>query len=211
MIPINDLLIFALAALGLVITPGPNMIYLISRSITQGRWAGVISLAGVVVGFLVHILLVSFGLTAVLFNIPYAYFILKSLGVCYLLYLAIQSVLPNGKGIFEIREDLKVDKPGKLFSMGFLTSALNPKIAVFYLSFFPQFIKIENGSVLTQSLELGVTQMLVSFSINLLIVITAAKVAKWFAKNPFWIRVQKWFMASVLSGLAIKMALDKSK
>lgn len=211
MIPIKELLIFALAAFGLVITPGPNMIYLISRSITQGRWAGFISLAGVVVGFLVHILLVSFGLTAVLFTIPYAYLILKSLGVCYLLYLAAQSVLPKGKGIFEIREDLKADKPRKLFSMGFLTSALNPKIAVFYLSFFPQFIKIGNGSVLTQSLELGFTQMLVSFSINLLIVLTAAKVAEWFAKNPFWVRIQKWFMASILSGLAIKMALDKGK
>lgn len=211
MIPIKELLIFALAALGLVITPGPNMIYLISRSITQGRWAGFISLSGVVVGFLVHILLVSFGLTAVLFTIPYAYLTLKSLGVCYLLYLAVQAVLPNGKGIFEIRDDLKIDKPVKLFSMGFLTSALNPKIAVFYLSFFPQFIKIENGPVLTQSLELGFTQMLVSFSINLLIVLTAAKVADWFVQNPLWIKIQKWFMASVLTGLALKMALDKGK
>jgi threonine/homoserine/homoserine lactone efflux protein len=211
MIPVKELLIFALAALGLVITPGPNMIYLISRSITQGRWAGFISLSGIVVGFLVHILLVSFGLTAVLFTIPYAYLTLKSLGVCYLLFLAVQAVLPDGKGIFEIREDLKTDKPVRLFSMGFLTSALNPKIAVFYLSFFPQFIKIENGPVLTQSLQLGFTQMLVSFSINLLIVLTAAKVADWFAQNPLWIKIQKWFMASVLSGLALKMALDKGK
>ncbi|GAB3524194.1 LysE family translocator [Emticicia fontis] len=211
MIPAKDLLIFVLAAFGLVITPGPNMIYLISRSITQGRWAGLISLAGIVVGFGVHILLVSFGLTAVLFTIPYAYLVLKSLGVCYLLYLAVLSVWPNGKGVFEIREDLKADKPHKLFSMGFLTSTLNPKIAVFYLSFFPQFIKVENGSVLTQSLELGFTQVVVSFSINLLIVLSAAKVAEWFAKNPFWIKIQKWFMASVLSGLALKMALDKGR
>lgn len=211
MIPIQELLIFILAALMLVITPGPNMIYLISRSITQGRRAGLISLAGIIVGFTFHVTMVSVGLTAVLFAVPFAYTTLKFLGVFYLLYLAFQAVNPKNQGIFEARTDLKEDKPSKLFSMGFLTSVLNPKIAAFYLSFFPQFIKPEYGNVFWQSIQLGITQMGVSFSVNFLIVLSAAQMSLWFAKNPFWVKVQKWFMASVLTGLALRMALDKTK
>lgn len=195
----------------LVITPGPNMIYLISRSITQGRKAGLISLAGIITGFTFHVTMVSVGLTAVLFTIPYAYSVLKTLGVCYLLFLAFQAINPKNQGIFVARKDLKQDKPAKLFSMGFLTSVLNPKIAVFYLSFFPQFIKLEYGNIFFQSLQLGIIQMCVSFTVNFLIVLSAAQMSFWFSQNPFWVKVQKWFMASVLSGLALKMALDKSK
>jgi threonine/homoserine/homoserine lactone efflux protein len=211
MIPFNELLLFLLAAFGLVISPGPNMIYLISRSITQGRKAGLISLAGVLCGFLFHIIMVSFSLTAVLFTIPYAYTVLKTAGVIYLLYLAWQAIKPGGKNIFEARQDLQDDPPGKLFSMGFFTNVLNPKVAVFYLSFFPQFIKPEYGSVFRQSITLGFTQALVSFTVNFIIVLVAAKAARWFAANPKWIRIQKWFMASVLTGLAVRMALDKGK
>lgn len=211
MIPIQELLIFILAALILVITPGPNMVYLISRSITQGRKAGLISLAGIISGFLFHVTMVSVGLTAVLLTIPFAYTTLKMLGVVYLLYLAFQAVNPKNQGFFEARKDLKEDKPKKLFSMGFLTSVLNPKIAVFYLSFFPQFIKPEFGSVFIQSLQLGITQMMVSFSVNFVIVLSAAKISVWFGENPFWVKIQKWFMASILTGLAFRMALDKAK
>lgn len=211
MIPLNELLIFILAALLLVITPGPNMMYLISRSITQGKKAGIISLSGIVFGFLFHIVLVSFGITAVLFAVPLAYDILKISGICYLLYLAFQAVRPNGRNIFQANENLIIDKPKKLFSIGFLTSVLNPKIAVFYLSFFPQFIKPEYGSIMTQSLELGITQVLVSFTVNFIIVLTAAKIASFFAKKPMWLKVQKWFMAGVLTSMAIKMAFTKAK
>ena len=211
MIPFNELLIFILAALVLVITPGPNMIYLISRSITQGKKAGLVSLAGIIVGFTSHITMVSVGLTAVLFTIPYVYATLKFLGVFYLLYLAFQAVKSKSKGLFETRKDLKNDSPSKLFSMGFFTSVLNPKIAVFYLSFFPQFIKPEFGSVFFQSIQLGFTQMTVSFTVNFLIVLFAARMSVWFGENPLWVKVQKWVMASVLSVLAIKMALDKAK
>lgn len=211
MIPFHDLLFFVLAALVLVISPGPNMIYLISKSITQGKKSGMISLAGVVCGFLFHIIMVSFGLTAVLLAVPLAYTVLKTLGTVYLLYLAFQAVKPNSRNIFEAEQNGSFDSPKKLFTVGFLTNVLNPKVAVFYLSFFPQFIKPEYGSVLTQSLELGVIQVFVSFSVNFIIVLTAAKVAVFFAGNPFWIKVQKWFMASVLTFLAVKMALSKAK
>ena len=211
MIPFNDILLFAIAALVLVISPGPNMIYLISRSITQGKKAGLISLIGVICGFVFHIIMVSFGLTAVLFAVPFAYSLLKALGVFYLLYLAYQAIKPNSKNIYETNKDLPHDKPKKLFIIGFLTNVLNPKVAVFYLSFFPQFIKPEYGSIMIQSLQLGATQIFVSFSINFIIVLTASKAALFFDKNPSWVKAQKWFMASVLSGLAIKMAISKAK
>ncbi|MDV3929017.1 lysine transporter LysE [Elizabethkingia anophelis] len=211
MIPIHDLIFFIIAAFILVISPGPNMIYLISRTITQGKKAGLTSLAGVICGFLFHIVMVSFGLTAVLFSVPYAYVVLKTLGTVYLLYLAYQAIKPNSKNIFEVDRNISIDRPRKLFTVGFLTNVLNPKVAVFYLSFFPQFIKPQYGSIFTQSLELGIIQVFVSFSINFIIVLTAAQAARFFAKNPTWIKAQKWFMASVLGFLAIKMALSKAK
>ena len=211
MIPIHDLIFFIIAAFILVISPGPNMIYLISRTITQGRKAGLTSLTGVICGFLFHIVMVSFGLTAVLFAVPYAYVVLKTLGTVYLLYLAYQAIKPNSKNIFEVDQNISIDRPRKLFTVGFLTNVLNPKVAVFYLSFFPQFIKPQYGSIFTQSLELGGIQVFVSFSINFIIVLTAAQAARFFAKNPTWIKVQKWFMASVLGFLAINMALSKAK
>ncbi|WP_353118249.1 LysE family translocator [Myroides odoratus] len=211
MIPFQALLLFALAALILAITPGPNMVYLISRTLSQGQKAGLISLLGVIIGFLFHIVLVSFGLTAVLFTIPYAYTVLKWTGALYLVYLAFQALKPNGKNIFAVEETLKVDAPGKLFSIGFLTNVLNPKVAVFYLSLFPQFIKPAYGSIFFQSLTLGTTQLVISFLTNLLIILFAAKLASFFQKQPFWLKIQKWFMGSILLFLAVKMALSKAK
>lgn len=210
MIPFNDLLLFGLAALIMVLSPGPNMIYLISRSLSQGKKAGIVSLLGVMCGFLFHILMVSFGLTAIFFAVPYAFVVVKFLGVGYLLYLAYNAVKSKNK-IFDADQNLKSDKPLKLFNIGLLTNILNPKMAVFYLSFFPQFIKPEHGSILGQSFQLGITQILISFLVNFLIVISAAKMANWFSKKPIWLRIQKWFMTSVLTGLAVKMALTKAK
>lgn len=210
MIPYSDLLIFIIAAFGLVITPGPNMIYLISRSISQGKQAGMISLAGVIVGFLFHVIMVSFGLTAILMAVPFAYTFLKWLGVGYLLYLAWNAIKPGSKSVFETTS-LKDDSNFKLFQMGFLTNVLNPKIAVFYMSFFPQFIKPEYGNVLLQNFQLGFTQMTVSFSVNLMIVLFASSISTWFSERPTWIKIQKWFMAGILGSLALKLALDKAK
>jgi threonine/homoserine/homoserine lactone efflux protein len=211
MIPFQELPFFMIAALILAISPGPNMIYLISKSITQGKKSGFISLTGVICGFIFHIIMVSFGLTAVLLAVPFAYTVLKIAGTVYLLYLAYQAIRPNSKNIFDVDRNITHDSPKKLFTVGFLTNVLNPKVAVFYLSFFPQFIKPGYGSVLTQSLELGIIQVILSFSINFLIVLTASKVALFFSNNPFWIKIQKWFMASVLTYLAIKMAFSKAR
>ncbi|SKA41738.1 Threonine/homoserine/homoserine lactone efflux protein [Chitinophaga eiseniae] len=205
------LLLFAFAALIMVLTPGPNMIYLVTRSVTQGRKAAMISLLGVACGLLFHITLVSFGLTSILMAIPYAYTTLKTIGVIYLLYMAWQAVKPGGRAVFETAGQLQHDTPLRLFSMGLFTSILNPKIAVFYMSLFPQFIKPEYGPVLLQSLTLGFIQLTISFTVNSLIIFSAAKVTRWFSTNPGWVRTQKWLMGSVFAGLALKMALDKGK
>ncbi len=207
MIPTNDLLLFAAAALFMALTPGPNMIYLVSRSICQGRKAGVISLFGVVSGFLVHMFAAAIGLTAVFLAVPLAYELLKWAGAAYLMWMAWQAVKPGARSLFEPAQ-LAEDSPRRLFLMGFVTNLLNPKIAVFYLSVFPQFVSPENGSVFRQSITLGVTQIGVSFSINLLIALFAASIAAWFAENPRWIAVQRYVMGFVLAGLAVRLALE---
>jgi threonine/homoserine/homoserine lactone efflux protein len=211
MIPLNELLIFALAALLLVVTPGPNMIYLISRSVTQGKKAGIISLFGVLAGFVFHIIMASAGLTAILFAVPFVYTLLKILGVIYLLYLAFQAVRSGSGNIFETKKNFQYDNPAKLFTTGFLTNVLNPKVAIFYISFFPQFIKPEYGSVMTQGLQLGIIHVLISFVVHFTLIMMASNAALFFARKPSWVRVQKWFMATVLASLAVKMAFTKTK
>jgi threonine/homoserine/homoserine lactone efflux protein len=206
-VPFNELLLFAGAALVMVLTPGPNMIYLISRSICQGRRAGVVSLLGVVAGFLVHMFAAAAGLTALFMAIPLAYEVLKWAGAAYLLYLAWQAVRPGARSPFEARA-LPIDPPRRLFLMGFLTNLLNPKIAIFYLSIFPQFVAPERGSVFAQSIELGLTQILVSFSVNLCIALCAARLAAWFARSPRWLAVQRWTMGTVLAALAVRLAME---
>src|SRR5688572_31222367 len=118
---IATLLGFALISLGMVLTPGPNMIYLISRSITQGPAAGLISLGGVALGFVFYMLSAAFGITALLFAVPYAYDALRFAGAAYLLWLAWQALRPGGQSPFRVHQ-LPADGPGKLFAMGLLTN-----------------------------------------------------------------------------------------
>jgi threonine/homoserine/homoserine lactone efflux protein len=210
MIPLTELLLFAGAALLMVLTPGPNMIYLISRSICQGRKAGVISLLGVVAGFLLHLFAAAVGLSALLLAEPLGYELLKWAGAAYLLWLAWQALKPGARSPFEPQQ-LPPDSASKLFAMGFLTNALNPKIAVFYLSVFPQFIDPTQGSVFLQSITLGCIQIVVSFSVNLLIALSAAGIASWFARNPTWLAVQRYFMGFVLGALAVRLALEQRR
>jgi threonine/homoserine/homoserine lactone efflux protein len=130
------LLGIALVELGLVIVPGPNMIYLISRSIAQGRRAGLISLAGVGIGFLVYLLAASAGLATLFALVPQIYLTLKLAGAAYLLWLAWNALRPGGASVFATQE-LEPDRPRKLFGMGLLTCLLNPKIAILYISLLP--------------------------------------------------------------------------
>ncbi|RDJ99570.1 LysE family translocator [Paraburkholderia lacunae] len=205
-----NLFMFGLVALGMVLTPGPNMIYLISRSICQGKRAGLISLGGVALGFVFYMLCAAFGITAFVFAVPYAYDTLRFGGALYLLYLAWQAVKPGGRSAFAVR-DLPVDTPRKLFSMGFITNLANPKIAVMYLSLLPQFITPGHGSVLTQSLALGSVQISISLAVNAIIAMMAGSISAFLSGRPLWLLVQRWLMGSVLTGLAVRMACESRK
>ncbi len=204
MLSTTNVLLFASAALLMALTPGPNMIYLISRSLCQGHAAGVMSWFGVVLGFTVHMVCAAVGLTALFMAVPLGYEVLKFAGAVYLLWLAWQAVRPGSRSPFEAR-DLPAESPRKLFTMGLLTSILNPKVAIFYLSVLPQFVSPESGSVLVQSLLLGTMQVCIGSTVNLVVTLSAASIAAWFAKNRQWLAVQRYLMGIVLGVLAIKL------
>ncbi|MCF5654423.1 LysE family translocator [Pseudomonas poae] len=204
----SSLLAYGLISLGMVLTPGPNMIYLISRSICQGRMAGLISLSGVALGFVVYMLSAALGITALLMAVPFAYDALRLGGALYLAYLAWQAIRPGGRSPFQVR-DLPKDSPRKLFTMGLVTNLLNPKVAVMYVSLLPQFIDPNgHGSVLAQSLVLGFTQIFISVSVNAVIACMAGSIAVFFVTRPRWQVVQRWVMGSVLMGLAVRIVVE---
>ncbi len=191
---------FAAVCLGMALTPGPNMLYL-------GRWAGIVSLVGTAAGFVVYLVCAALGITALLMAAPIAYDILRFGGALYLLWLAWQAIKPGGASPFQVRE-LPKDSPAKLISMGFLTNLLNPKAAMLYLSLLPQFIDPHHGDVLTQSLALGFSQIAISLTVNGCICLAAGTIAGFLATRPSFALIQRWLMASVLGGLAVKMATE---
>lgn len=204
MLTVSDLAWFALAALVMVLTPGPNMVYCLSRTLCQGRRAGLQSLAGVLLGFVAHLLAAAFGLTALLLAVPWMFGAIKMAGAAYLLWLAVQALASGGA--FQARV-LPHDGPARLFRMGLLTNLLNPKVAIFYLSFFPQFLHPERGDVLLQSLELGAVQIAVSGTVNTLLILGAARISGVLARRRGWLAAQRYLMSSLLAGLAVRIAL----
>jgi threonine/homoserine/homoserine lactone efflux protein len=207
MVDQHNLMGFSLVVLGMALTPGPNMMYVVSRSISQGWLSGMISVSGVALGFLCYMLAAAFGITALMFAVPFAYDTLRLVGAAYLLYLAWQAVRPGGASPFTVR-DLPIDGPAKLFSMGFLTSILNPKIAMLYMSLLPQFIDAKAGNILSQSLTLGSAQIIISVTVNALVGLGASSIAHFLTTRPTWALIQRWVMGTVLGGFAVKIALE---
>lgn len=198
---------FALVCLGMVLTPGPNMVYLISRSLSQGVRAGLISLCGVALGLVFFVLCAALGITALMMAVPFAYEVLCFGGAIYLAYLAWQALRPGGRSPFEVKA-LPPSSPRRLFAMGLFTSLLNPKIAILYVSLLPQFIDPERGNVLVQSLFLGFTQVTISITVNALITFMAGSIAVFLMSRPRWMVAQRMLMGSMLGALAVRMALE---
>ena len=203
-----DLALFALASVLLALTPGPNLLYLVSRTLCQGRTAGLVSLAGTTSGFLFYALSAALGLTAVFVAVPVLFEVVRWAGAAYLLWLAWDAVRPHGSGGLFARRDLPLVRPAALFRTGVITSILNPKVALFYLALFPQFVDPARGSLLAQSLVLAAIQIVIDALIDSLFVLAAARVARWLAERPVWVTAQRWVLGGVFAGIALKLALD---
>ncbi|MBA1190024.1 LysE family translocator [Pseudomonas entomophila] len=204
MISLEALIGLTLIALGMVLTPGPNMAYLVSRTLSQGRIAGMISLAGVALGFVVYLLASALGLAALFKAVPMAYDVVRVAGALYLGYLAWNLLKPGGVSPFETR-DLPPHSPRRLFSMGLLTNLLNPKIALMYSALIPQFIDPTAGATLQQFLQLGLVQIAIAVTVNGLIVLAAARVSQFLRSRPRALRAQRWVSGGVLGGFAVDM------
>jgi threonine/homoserine/homoserine lactone efflux protein len=203
----ETLLVFAALSLGLAVTPGPNMLYLVSRSLAQGTAAGMISLAGCQAGSLAIMICAAAGITAALMAIPYAWDVLRLGGAAYLAFLAWQCVRPGGQPLFAPRA-LPREPAARLFGVGFATAALNPKVALFYMAVLPPFLDPERGSLLAQAMILGLTQIIVCTAWDAVLVRGAAGTAKFLSTKPFWMAVQRWVLGAALALLAVKLATE---
>lgn len=197
----------SLTALAMVLTPGPNMIYLVSRSISHGRGAGLVSLTGTGVGFVVYMLMANLGLAVVFVAVPWLFIGFKAAGVLYLAHLAWQALRPGGRGVFEVR-DIPRDGPARLFQMGLVTNLLNPKAAIMYLTLIPQFIDPHRGHPTAQGLTLGSIQIAVSLTVNALIVIAAGSIAHFLADRPSWAGMQRRITGTLLGAVALLLARE---
>jgi threonine/homoserine/homoserine lactone efflux protein len=211
MIPLDSLALYAVASVMLALTPGPNLMYLISRTLCQGRTAGIVSLAGTTSGLLFYAVGTALGLTAVFVAVPVLFDVVRWVGAAYLLWLAWDAIRPHGGGGLFARRDLPPVAPLVLFRTGVLTSILNPKVALFYLALFPQFVDPARGSVLVQSLILAAVQIVIAFAGDLLFVLAAARVALWLSTRPAWVTVQRWVLGGVFGAIAVKLALDSRR
>lgn len=204
--------IYGFLAVGgmLAITPGPNMVYVMSRSIAQGRTAGLISLAGVMLGYIFYMLGAAFGITAFFLSVPYAGSVLGAAGAIYLFYLAWQVARPGGRSPLEVR-DLPRERPRRLFAMGAATSLLNPKLAMIFLSLLPQFINYHDGSVFRQSLTLGSSLIVAFASVNAFVAVCSGSMATFLSSRPGFLLIQRWIMGAVLVVLGAHMTIDTLK
>jgi threonine/homoserine/homoserine lactone efflux protein len=206
-LPLDTWLLFCLACIALVATPGPNVLYLVSRTLAQGRAAGFVSLAGTSTGVAAHALAAALGLSALLATVPVAYDAVRWAGALYLGWLAWTTWRSQGDSA-QTPVPTQI-KGGQLFRQGLWTSLLNPKVALFELAFFPQFVSPAHGSVLAQSLVLATTQLALAIAGDSLFVLAAVRVRRYFAVRPGWGRWSKRSLSGVFGALALRLAWEQ--
>ena len=173
----HSLLLFVLAGLALNVTPGPDMLYIIARSTTEGRRAGIVSALGVGAGTLVHIAALALGLAAVLRSVPMAYDTVRLAGAGYLIYLGVRALLrsPMSAPVTVERASLLA-----IFRQGVVTNVLNPKVALFFLAFLPQFVDPSSGAPAVQMAALGLIFDVNGTLVNIGVAVAAHSVASLF-------------------------------
>ena len=205
---IQNFWVFALTGLLLNLTPGNDMIYVASRSTGQGIKAGIVSAFGIMAGCFVHVVAAVVGLSAIISKSAVAFDIIKWLGALYLVYLGLRSLLTK-KPSFEVPGVHSFLSYYKIFWQGVITNVLNPKVALFFLAFLPQFILPASTFAHLQILFLGAWFNLSGLIVNILVACLFGKMSNWLSQQPGFLFWQQKITGIVLVGLGIKVALSK--
>ncbi|HEV8333921.1 MAG TPA: LysE family translocator [Steroidobacteraceae bacterium] len=209
MFDLASLALFMTATLALNLAPGPDMLYVSTRSLTQGRRAGVISTLGIAAGAVVHTVAIASGLAALLRALPLAYEIVRFAGAAYLIWLGVQAL--RGKAGPTSGKPLERESEWAVFRQGAITNILNPKVALFFLAFLPQFVDPARGSVALQIVVLGCLFNVSGTIVNIAVAYLAASAGRWLGARGHVERIFRWLTASVFIGLGLRLALGDRK
>ena len=204
------LALFAAAALAFCATPGPDMLLIASRSVSQGKASGFATLAGIQVGTYCHALAAALGLSQLFLVVPVAYDVVRYAGAAYLLYLAWQAFRSSGAILTPVAGGRRYPI-GVVFRQGLLTNLLNPKMALFVLALFPQFVDPNAGSVAVQILLLATVLNLIGILVNGAVILTASGLGRAFSARTRWRRAPQILLGTVFAGLAVKLAFDERR
>jgi RhtB (resistance to homoserine/threonine) family protein len=208
MTDLNYWLVFFTAAVALNVSPGPDILYILSRTIAQGAKVGLASAAGVCSGAIVHVVAAAFGLSAIMAASATAFTVVKYVGAIYLLYLGIQALRSQSASLdLATQKEVPVVSPWQAFRQGVLVDVLNPKAAIFFMAFLPQFVRPDHGSPSTQLVILGLLVILVAITIESILVLAAARSTDFFRRNP---KASAWLdraLGTILVSLGIRLAL----
>lgn len=201
---IENLGVFLLAAISMNMTPGPDTLYVLARSVGQGRRAGVVSVFGGSTGRLVHTFATALGLSALLVSSPRAYAVVKLLGAVYLVYLGVRMLLRGDVG--QERVEAGGQSLKRIYAQGLATNVLNPAVAAFFISFLPQFVNPERGSVAAQVVFLGALFTTTATLWSLTVALLAGTFGNFLATHPRFARAQRWLTGGILVALGARLA-----
>lgn len=198
--------LFLVAALVLVITPGPAVLYVVTRSIDQGRVAGVVSLLGVGLGNFVHVIGAALGVSALLASSALAFSVLKYAGACYLIFIGIKKMLspPTDFGALTFRRE----SHRAIFRQGMVVAALNPKTALFFLAFLPQFTDAHRGAIWLQFVILGTITVLMGVASDTCYALLSGTFGEWLKRQQSFLRGEKYVSGSLYCGLGLLTAFS---
>jgi threonine/homoserine/homoserine lactone efflux protein len=201
--------LFVLASLVLILVPGPDMLFMLGRSIAQGRRAGVVAAFGINAGGYVHLTAAITGLSAILLTSALAFTIVKWAGAAYLIYLGISALRDRASAISLDAGEVAPRRLRAVFVQSFLSDVLNPKVAVFFLALLPQFIDLRAGHPVAQLLLLGLTANMLAIAINLVLVLLSARISRNLRGNPRIARRLQSAMGLLFIGLGARLATER--
>jgi threonine/homoserine/homoserine lactone efflux protein len=206
---LTTLALFMAAALAVNLTPGPDILYIAARSTSEGRASGVLSVVGITIGCLLHTVAAAVGLSALIAAIPAAYDAVRLAGAAYLLYLGARALVAGSSADSVARPDRA--RLRTVFAQGVLTNISNPKVALFFMAFLPQFVDPRRGHTGVQMVVLGLLFSLSGSVVNLGVALTASLATSWLRSNALTARLLRRVSGTVFIGLGLRLALSERR